>query len=279
MLEVNLDGTTKSTLDWSKQRKIAEGRNDILWNIDLGLFSRLPEPLSTQTQYQSLKLSLEHFCNTLWKEFRNETRGICLYKGPADFSIGFPWDEGQKKNLAEWVLHGFGDAETLLDEVGVSTELLLENEDGRHLMSLYCRDVAGEYLDLISGYLPEGLDAYISFDASAILDPVKRAQLITKERFPHLKIITDGQMESSVPIGICFPSVDVVRPSQYRVFKKVLGKLTSEKIEFRIIPEALLTSEWHGLDELYVSFETLSPQGKRKLLGFEATGGKVIRLA
>jgi len=46
----------------------------------------------------------------------------------------------------------------------------------------------------------------------------------------------------------------------------------------RLIPEEKLNEEWNGLDRLVVFSEALSPQGKRKLLGFIAAGGTVATI-
>jgi hypothetical protein len=51
--------------------------------------------------------------------------------------------------------------------------------------------------------------------------------------------------------------------------------LLQSPVSFKPVYESLLTEQWDGLDEIYVLSEALTPQGKRKLLGFEAAGGKV----
>ncbi len=49
-------------------------------------------------------------------------------------------------------------------------------------------------------------------------------------------------------------------------------------IDYRIIPETYLTTEWHGLDYLIVDPDSLSSQGFRKLQGFCAAGGTIVSL-
>ena len=280
MIEILLDGTLHSSLDWKQHFAIADAADHILWNIDLGLFSKLPQPLNSISQYHSLKLSLDHFCNTLWTKYREKTVGLCLYKGCADFSQNFPWDEEQEKNLQAWLKRGFEDISIFNDETGINTQnfehihhIMLK---GSQTLRLFCRDVAGEYLDLLSGYLPEGLEAYISLDTEPLRDPLYIAQLTTKERYPHLRMIIDGKSEQEVPVAVCLPAMDLIRPSVYKPFSSIFQKLHSEKTPYRIIPEAFLTAEWHGVDILYVVKSALSPQGERKLQGFRASGGTVI---
>lgn len=84
---ITLDGTVTSTLDWAKHRKnalqsIGAGKQ-ILWHLEMGLFSQLNKPLTDSTQFQTLGLAIDHFRDTLWKEFHGFTLGLSLYKGPS----------------------------------------------------------------------------------------------------------------------------------------------------------------------------------------------------
>lgn len=64
---------------------MASGKK-ILWHLDLGLFDRLKMPLSNSSQFLTLGLAVDHFRDTIWKEFRSFSEGVCLYKGPADLA-------------------------------------------------------------------------------------------------------------------------------------------------------------------------------------------------
>jgi hypothetical protein len=44
------------------------------------------------------------------------------------------------------------------------------------------------------------------------------------------------------------------------------------------VSEEKLTEEWDGIDALMVLQNTISPQGKRKLQGFAASGGEIINI-
>lgn len=46
----------------------------------------------------------------------------------------------------------------------------------------------------------------------------------------------------------------------------------------RIISEEALTMSWDGIDKIFVPYEKLSLQGKRKIAGFKAAGGEVVNL-
>ena len=248
MVEIFLDGTLQSDLDWSSQIEVAATASSIMWHLDLGLLDRLTQPLSSPSQYQALKLSIDHFCNTLLEKFQDKTIGLCLYKGP--LAPSFRWEE---ERLLEW-----------LKRHHVRKE--------ERFIRLYCQDVFAEYVDLLSSYLPEGLGSYISFERGEINDPLEIALLMNKERFPHLKLILDGVLEQDGPIAVCLPSSNVIQPHFYERFPPLLAKLS----HYRMIPISLLTAEWHGLETLYVAPELISPLDKRKLQGFEAAGGSVV---
>jgi hypothetical protein len=86
---IYLDGRLSSDLNWKKgcQQALTEleqGRK-IFWELDLGLFHELPQPLTSQTQFASLSATLDHFRSTLWQEFAASTVGLCLYRGTVDF--------------------------------------------------------------------------------------------------------------------------------------------------------------------------------------------------
>ena len=72
-VNIKLDGSLKSDLSWDAQKKLAEKSKNILWDIDLGLFSRLHLPLSTETQSKSLRLSLDVFHRDIWEKYQDRS--------------------------------------------------------------------------------------------------------------------------------------------------------------------------------------------------------------
>lgn len=312
-VRITLDGTVKSDLKWEKEREAAavyikQGLR-ILWEMRLGLFNHLEKPIGNQSQLLSLCLSLEHFRDSLWKAFRNHTLGLCVYRGAADYKLGFPWDAEQQANLQDWLKDRFIDFSSFLDETGcyisafneITPGLLSSTEKGANVLSLFCRDVAGEYLDLLVDRLPDTLKCFALLDESCIVDPLLRAQLTTHERYPGLVLgIKSGaagqdaftwapsgllgsspdpiQKFSAVNTGICLPSIKECRPSYWKGLADALARLENKSIPYRIIPEASLTTEWDGLDYLIVSSKNLSMQGRRKLQGFCAAGGVVVAI-
>lgn len=292
-VSIALDGSLKSELEWKAQCDLAfrytEKGFKIFWKISLGLFDRLNFPLRNQTQFQSLALSLEHFRDTLWKEFRSQTIGLSIYEGPADFSQNFPWDESQIDNWHGWANERFGNMDVLQNKA---------------ILRLYCRDAAAEYLNLLAERLPDTLPIFILLDVSEITEPVESLQLLAADRYERVHVAAkgcpwklqeftweDGLCTSGfigresiaihsdeTKIGLCLPSMEMVRKENYSGINEALKNLITRKVSFKSIPENLLITEWDGLDDLIFTPSGLSPQGKRKLQGFCAAGGRALSL-
>jgi len=96
MNRICLNGEASSSLDWSGAIEEAKGAQKIFWEIDLGLFDRLAQPLADRTQLLSLRLALEHFRESLWTPFQEKSVGVCIYRG----ALPFP-GEGCPEYLAE----------------------------------------------------------------------------------------------------------------------------------------------------------------------------------
>lgn len=281
-VRVGLDGTLKADLSWTKERILAQeyiekGLN-IFWDIDLGLFDKLDQPLSSKSQFLSLTLSLEHFRDTLWKDYRQQTAGLCLYRGNLDFSSGYTWDEEQESNLKQW-----------------SSDTCTSDSIDKDLLRLFCRDSCGEYLDLLSQTLPDTIPMFLMFDASSIVDPYLCAQLLTKERYPRFNIGVKGISSNQIlggdmvwegdrmhgislerpKLGVCLQDMSC-KPSD--TMKKIFDDLRTKALPFRVIPSCYLTAEWDGLDDLIVESQSIDKQLYRKLQGFAAAGGKVVEL-
>jgi hypothetical protein len=319
-VSLNLNGTISSDLNWKEAREEALKAIDqgffLFWNMDLGLFADLSFSLSDQTQYAALTMSVNHFCESLWKEFSDQTIGLCLYRGNADFNSMISWDASQRHNFQNWLKRGFEKASIFSKEIEVEItgfhhideNLLKKTLKGRQLLQLFCCDVVAEYLDLLIVNVPDALQPYLLFDTniSEINDhPALWAQLISKERFArwHCAITKSplplqdlswrcqsspfGFINSKpllIPsqkqntIGFCLASMEYIRPSYYKKMNEVLKQLIKNETSFRIISEIFLISEWDGLDYLLVVAETVNLQMRRKLQGFCAAGGTVVTI-
>lgn len=288
---IPLNGTLHSTLDWNPARKYAEqcikkGFN-LFWELDLGLLGGLRRPLSDQTQFKCLVLALHHFRDTLWREFKEYTIGLNIYRGPGDFSVGFDWDAQQMKNFDLWV-----------------TENPTSSLEDFDLKKLYCRDAASEYLNLLAANVPDELPLFILVDISSIENPLEQAKLLSRELFDRIRLGIKGsrlplddfawdngsprhgyisrrilqQNPASAVVGICFPGTNCIEPGHYSGMQQAIEWLLKTKREFRIIPELFLTTEWDGLDYILFTPMGLGTQGKRKLQGFCAAGGIAVTL-
>ena len=314
---IDLEGGLRATLDWkaARQRAIdgaALGKG-IFWKIHLGLFSQLFYPLENQMQHQSLKLSLEHFKETLWSEFKERTVGLCIYQGDLDFSLHFPWDELQQSNFRLWLKEHFGDSHTFHmemheptgavateDLMSIDTYALSSSPAGKQLVRLFCRDACAEYLTLLTNHLPDALPLFVLMD-NTLDNPLYIAQLASQERFDRLHValrkspmpaaftwdIPSGSTGNqtavlatnshlAATVGVCLPAMHLCRPSHYLGLELALTWLLQNKVDFRLVPEGMLTSGWDGLDYLLVVPSGLSAAGTRMLRGFCAAGGTVV---
>lgn len=284
---VALDGHVKADLDWKeakeKARSFVEQGFRLFWELNLGLFSDLAMPLKNQAQYLSLGISLEHFRETIWKEFETHSIGVCYYRGSADFSEQIRWDAEQDELFRRWLKEVFPDDEGTFRK----------NPLWR---SLYCRDVAADYLSLLSSQLSDHIPSYLLLDISKVESPLLQAQLVTQDRFDrfHLAIkgcrwpfhgmvwrediIESPRFEQEAKIGICLPPFNLYNPLYYEGLESAMKSLLEKGTPFRVIPESMLVTEWDGLDEILYVPAGLTQQGKRQLQGFCAAGGAIVSL-
>lgn len=297
-VKIHLDGRADGSLDWKDSRKMALdaiGKGlKLFWEIDLGLFNRLCSPLSDETQFLALGLSLQHFRDTLWPELQRYSIGVSLYRGPADFSQNFPWDAEQDEALTHWLQDHF---EGLSNP---TPDLLRGTSEGEQLLKLFCSDIATQYIGALAQGLPDGITPFVLLDVKGVTNPFLLAQLVSQHRFGRIqRAITDGvispshltgqqrgflstqmmepNLSSSPTVGVCLPSKTLVKG--FADWTTALEKMQIASIPWRLLCESTLTSEWEGLDYLLVMPHDLTAQGLRKLHGFCAAGGTVISLA
>lgn len=287
-ITIVLDGRTDSALDWNlpkqtAQRAIATGKK-IIWEINLGLFSRLHAPFLDQTQFLSLCLSLQHFRDTLWNNFAENTVGTLLYRGPLAYKNAWKWSDGEIAALRGWLQDQFHDVQSFAEETTIKVSHwdaihphhLETHAEGHRLLHLHCRDAAAEYLELLSRHLPAELPVALFLDTHSISDPLLLVQLLAKDRYERfVRAVShyDWLHPKDATIGLCMPLMTHIKPSQNKGLAQAMDSLLNQKIPFRIISEAYLTSEWHGLDHVWYCAAGLTPTGERKLRGFEAAGG------
>lgn len=194
-VRIPLDGSVTADLSWKKEREAAiqyvkEGRR-LFWDIDFGIPGALPHSLSHHTQFLSLTLSLDHFRDTLWKDFCHETIGLCLYRGSPDFTPCYPWDPEQIRNLQAWLADLFKTKDRFERETAIPTadlslvtpECLASSPTGKLLLKVFCRNAIAEYLTLLSAHVSAALPLFLLFDLDDRNGPIEVAQLVSKELY------------------------------------------------------------------------------------------------
>lgn len=268
---LRLDGQMGSSLDWQEeieQARLLRSLGKLLvWEIDLGLFNRLPLPFSDTFQIKTLILSLHHFRENIWTEFADHTLGVILYRGAADFSLHFPWDE-QMESFHQ------------------------QTERGELSTSLFCRDRCAQYLNQLADHLPGYLTPILLLEGQR-----ERCSLISslhRDLWSRFAFFIDGPIptlglswrsyaspygylgeeegrsaEQQIDIGLCLP--DSIKRD---LLQRALHWIGSRP--FRIVREDTLTAEWEELSRIVVF--SADPLVRRKLLGFCAAGGEVISI-
>lgn len=252
---IQIDGRLQADLSWSEARVQAfqaiERRLAILWEIDLSLFSRLRFPLEHQSQYLSLRLSVEHFRDTLWKEFGSSSLGLVLFRGSAE-------------------------------ELFVNRDAALEY---MALLGGCLPDTAARYLlvEVPLGWNPMFQAQFFHPDHFEQFNLIIKGSSLPFRSIGWDKPLFHGyfgkesaaiQPHIDVKTGLCLS----LKEKQYPGLENPLNHLLAEKIPFKIISESHLTTEWDGLDYLICVPTDLSAEGMRKLQGFCAAGGHVVSL-
>ena len=260
---ISLPCTKESDLNWVSLLPEKEGP-PILWNLDLGL----DFPLEDELFFHALKLALSLFSETVWPQYRENTAGVTLYRGPLDFSAEFQWTPHQEENWELWKED--------------RPDLPLAQ-----LKRLFCADAYAYYFQKLSHALLDELPIFLLFDPVAGLTNAEMLQLLSKERYEHFQVVARGvcgwdglRLEGNAflppllsSVAICLPEERLLNTQILEKIDRLLKELSSP---LRVIPEHFLLESWEGVEELYVFPEGVSPQGIRKLKGFLASGGKVI---
>jgi hypothetical protein len=283
-VRIAIDGYLRASLDWKEAQKCAsrsiEKGFKLFWEIDLGLGGKIPYPYGNAMQHQALQLALEQFRDTLWAEFRHESLGLALYRGSADPSSHFVWDDQQQANFKSW---------------------LQERKGESRLLSLYCSGVLVDYMKGLATPLPDTLPLYVLLDCSG-LDLFTLSQLTSRERYDPFHLILKASpfadqelawQEGSSRWGFVGrkllstqateTKIALVLPpygsgEDYPDLCRAMVKLKSQAVPFRVIPERHLAMEWDQLDRLLYSAAGITPEGKRMLQGFSAAGGEICQL-
>jgi hypothetical protein len=235
----------------------AKPHDDLNWKIegtpsvfefDLGLHEPY-FPLEDELHFNALAAALTHFTKEVWPRFP-ESKAI-LYRGKADFSTFFRWSESQEVNFGVWK-----------EDRPIGEEV--------HLKRLFCAEAFVTYFQMLAHRLPDELPLSLIVDPENTGTLAQTLHLLSPERFEHFHVESGFHFHSN--IGVCFPPDSECGQKELEELDALIHRLPS----FKPVYETMLTEQWDGLDEIYVLKGALTQSGKRKLLGFEAAGGKVF---
>lgn len=252
-------------LDWKEpilvaKSLIAEGHS-ILWYLDCGL-SEGELTLREEFVWNAIDLAIRRFTEVVLPDFQTTSIGACLYKGDADIADRFVWQPQDADFFEEFMQeHRMGD------------------KAGKVLFSW---NVFAEYLQRILVLLPDTMAVFAHFDLEVGLDPEMVPIIFSKERFPHIvlnlktTLSENSALAEPISLGIALPQDVRMSEEMLKKISDIEKVLSSEKILFRVIPEAELHLEWEGIETLIYFSENIDRIGKRGIMGFNAGGGTLI---
>ncbi|GAB4185037.1 MAG: hypothetical protein Tsb0015_01650 [Simkaniaceae bacterium] len=296
---VRLDASCKSPLNWQKQideaKRIQEQNGWILWDfyfgLDMPVFS-----FENTLFFQNISIAVSHFLKENWNHFKKATFGINLFKGDLDFSNYLQWHEGENELFCQWLKEKYPQE--------FSTEKKMNPEElSPQILRIYSIERLSDYLHRIGALFPEEAVLFSTFNAFSVQSPAMQAQILSKERFPHLYLCAshvkiplfglnwhaglmqggylgnqyaEGLKSLETTLAVCLPIDSKCSQAAYEQLDGIFSDMQKNNIPYRVIPEFLLTEQWENLDQLVVCSAFLSEQGMRKMQGFEAAGGRII---
>lgn len=256
--KIVLPSGLSADLDWKTQKDLALQESSILWHLDFSCFNMRFSPQDF-LKNQSHLIAIEHFCQTIWSDFKKNTAGVILYEGKADFSRIFPKDLWLESFLKRYELK----------------EAFHSSLD--YYYELYAAKLFAEVMQRLLVFLPEECFALLLIEIEEPL--LLLAQKLSLEWFESFILLDLKRnqlpfLNQKARLGICLPShCDQEILAQ---ISTIFNHLRQKQIDFRCIPEAKLNHFWNGLDTILAFSSTLSSQGKRQLMGFSAAGGRVV---
>lgn len=272
---VSLPCRAKDPLDWKEALRAAEQTAasglKIVWEIDCGL-GQDALYLREELPWNAIALALELFTKEILPKHASSIAGVCLYRGPADIEARYVWTPQDADFIEE------------------NKTRALSREK---LFTLHIWNVFAEYLKRMLSLIPETVPALALFDLKEGVSAELMPLLFSKERFEHFQLAfkdspcwLDGGiwnekeiLISSVKdnaLGIAVPLSERLSENLIKKFSEVLTRLHQKNLSYRLIPEADLHLEWHGIESLIFFAENISNLSKRGLMGFYAGGGALI---
>ena len=246
-LRIPLDLSVRSLLNWQKESLLAQAAVErglcLLWEIQLGLDAAV---LEDEALFLTLQLNVQHFNDTLWKQFQQHSFGVALFRG---------------------ILH-----QRILDDLKSLAALL--DEEARCFLFLDTRAAID-----VKSYLQ-----CAALESLGYFCPILKGEFA--ENLPYA-FPTLGWGHGASSLGFCAETLQTSLPETRLSYAICLPETPCwEEVHavvhqlgecpFRIIPEAILTQEWEGIDRLIVFPRACTEKTHRKLRGFEVAGGEII---
>ncbi len=297
---VTLDLSQKSTLDWDSQFAVVDELIDrgssIFWDLYLGINA---DSFSYDDYFlfQSLSIGIAQFIEKFWKKFQGHCLGINLFRGQLNLAESIRWSEKEKDIFRLWL------SQKQFDR-SLGTNFETPHKTHPQILRIYAVERLSDYLHQLGASFPEEAAIFATFNAFDIDSPSMQAQLLSKQRFPHIRLSAanvkcplfgirwhsgmmrggvlsnkpseDERQKSSPLTGVCIPLDSHFSDSTYNILDQIFAYLKKYDHDYRIIPEALFTEYWDGLDQILICPQCLSEEGIRKLMGFQAAGGEVV---
>lgn len=115
------------------------------------------------------------------------------------------------------------------------------------------------------------VDLILDFESGS-LKPLSISKKCSRSLYSRFEVRVDGQKP---PFTSPEAHVGFLLPSDY---EEVFYALVERGVDLRVVEEAYLIADWHGLDYLLVDPKYLDKEALRKLKGFAAAAGAVISL-
>lgn len=209
--------------------------------IDLGRLEKtvdLDQPLFLESEFYRLELFLEKAVSL---------KRLILYDGSVDLR---PFFQHSIKYQELYRISSFN--------------------KGEKQFQVFCLDQWLNYLQRLSSMVPDSIQIGVRYRDTEQFEKGLVAQLLSQSRTPYWSI--EPRLSESKE-AFLLPQDSKIDD----LFIETLSALLTEK-EMRILPEVMATELWDGVNVIYVHFDRLTDVGKRALLGFEASEGKVIYL-
>lgn len=270
---IQLPAGLEQDLDWKEiliraEEHVQKG-HQILWDLELGL-TQPRFSLEDEFAFHGIAAALKLFTETVFTRFQAATLGAVLFKGPLDLRERFHWSDRQQGEWEAWQK---------------------ARTEGPCLQHLFCLENYIEYFHVLAHRLPDELALYCLFDAKGF-SRIDALHLLSQKRFQHFKLGARGigvpfwgfdwregelvRVQPSPRFGLCLPEDLACSADQLQQVESLLQEMEREGLSCRVVNEECLTEEWDGLEGIAVLSEAVSPRGKRKLMGFCASGGMVM---